>query len=201
MKTLLSVIASIGICSSASAQISQFFGELKPINNSFVSGSFSGTFDQKTSIVSILGTASAQASAVDVKPIKDVKVSLAPNSGLIYNVSSSSFSAVNITKTSESISETSFDVYGLKVFISLKNEVFSFNSSFKASPTNDYTFILNSGSQPVAYGSFVPRPVPTPVPEPMRFAAASGLGLIGFSLFRRNRSEKVYKDVKDIKVF
>lgn len=201
MKTLLSVIASIGICSSASAQIFQFFGELKPINNSFVSGSFSGTFDQKTSIVSILGTASAQAASVDTKPIKDVKLDLAPNSGLIYNLSSSLFSAVNVVKTSESVSATSLDVHGARFYVLFKNEFFSWNSSFKASPTNDYTFILNSGSQPVAYGSFVPRPVPTPVPEPMRFAAASGLGLIGFSLFRRNRSEKVYKDVKDIKVF
>lgn len=179
MKTILSAIASIGICSSAFAQIHQFTGQLKPIDDSFVLGSFSGVFDQRTSIATVIGVASAQAASVDTKPIKDVKLDLAPNSGLIYDLSSSLFSAVNVVKTSESVSTTSLDVHGARFYVLFKNEFFSWNSTFKANATNKYTLILNSGSRPVAYGTFAV------VPEPEFYALAGGLGLIGFSLFQK----------------
>lgn len=166
-------------------QITHFMGELKPINNTSVSGYFSGYYDYKTSIATVTGIASAYGVAVDTKPINSVKVPLLPTSGLIYNLEKPTFSVVSVNKTSESTVNNIIDVHGYKLYISFKNEFVALTSSFKALPATNYTFLLNSGVLPVAYGTFF-----VPIPEPTVTVSAAGMGLLGFGLFRLKQKNK-----------
>ena len=187
MKTLTKslIVAALAASSvSTNAAVATFSGVLTQVGtpSTSYSGSFSGSYDTTSNVLSLTGVAVATLVTFSTPgtpaPLTTGKVTAAGGYSANLSLNAGSISSTTQSVTIPTVGTYTFAIANQGTTASLYSQAAAGNTT---TPTV-YTISLNNASGTVLTGTF------TAVPEPEVYAGVAALGLAGFALWRRRNA-------------